>query len=220
LRDRNRRRRDSRVTVSRTATSSAMSPATWPVRPGLTNAMAAELRAGSAFRLPSDAPLPGEGLGVAPGLIAGNSPEALPAPMSELETLFRFGTGPSGSVVPGAEGTPSGDEPPGEPPGAAAAAVTATVSAADGGVHLAVVVTLAVAVSLTGVTELASSATGICACKVTGCLSDTAPTRQLAVPLPLAQPPVNTGFWLDGWEVRATVTAAADPSFLAETCTM
>ena len=195
-----------------------MSPATWPVRPGLTNAMAAELRAGSAFCLPSDAPLPGEGLGVAPGLIAGNSPEALPAPMSELETLFRFGTGPSGSVVPGAEGTPPGDEPPGEPPDVAA--VTATVSAADGGVHLAVVVTLAVAVSLTEVTELASAATGICACKVTGFLSDTAPTGQLVVPLPLAQPPVNTGFWLDGWEARATVTAAADPSFLVETCTM
>jgi hypothetical protein len=108
-----------------------------------------------------------------------------------------------------------GVTPDGEP--AAEAAVTETVSAADGGVHLAVVVMLAVAVSFTEVTELASAATGISACRVTGCLSDTAPTGQLAVPLPLAQPPVYTGFWLDGWEVRATVTAEADPSFLVET---
>ena len=70
------------------------------------------------------------------------------------------------------------------------------------------------------VTELASSATGISACRVTGCLPDTAPAGQLAVPLPLAQPPVYTGFWLDGWEVRATVTAEADPSFLVETWMM
>jgi hypothetical protein len=85
---------------------------------------------------------------------------------------------------------------------------------------LTVVVTLAVAVSFTEVTELASSATGICACKVTGRWSDTVPTGQLVVPLPLPQPPVNTGFWLDGREVRATVTAEADPPFLVETCTM
>ena len=95
--------------------------------------------------------------------------------------------------------------------------MTATVSDADGGVHLAVVVTRAVAVSVTEVTELAPSATGICARKVTGCLSDTAPAGQRAVPLPSPQPPVNTGFWLDGREVRATVTAEADPSFLVET---
>ena len=107
-----------------------------------------------------------------------------------------------------------------EPDAAAAAAVTATVSAADGGVHLAVVATLAVAVSFTEVTEVASDATGICACRVTGCLSDTAPTGQLTVPLPSPQPPVNTGFWLDGWEARATVTPEADPPSLVETCTM
>lgn len=174
--------------------------------------MAAEPAAGSAFRRLAGVLLPGEGLGVAPGLIAGNSPEALPAPMSELEMLFRFGTGPSGSVVPGTAGVVPGGALAGE-----AAAVTATVSAAEGGVHVAVVVTLAVAVSVTEVTELALSATGICACKVSGCLPDTAPAGQLAVPLPLAQPPVNTGFWLDGWEVRATVTAEADPPFLVDT---
>src|SRR5436190_23895783 len=112
--------------------------------------MAEEPAAGSAFRLAE--PLPGDGPGVAPGLIAGNSPEALPAPMSELETLLRFGTGPSGSVVPGAAG---GTLDVGEPPAGTAAAVTATVSAAAGGVHLAEVVTLAVAVSFTEVTEVA-----------------------------------------------------------------
>jgi len=76
------------------------------------NAMAEEPAVGSAFRLAE--PLPGDGLGVAPGLIAGKRPEALPAPMSELEMLLRFGTGPSGSVVPGAAGGVSdGDEPAG-----------------------------------------------------------------------------------------------------------
>jgi len=216
LRDRNRRRRDSRVTVSRTATASAMSPATWPVSPGWTNAMAEEPGTGAAFR--RSVPLPGDGLGVAPGLIAGNSSEALPAPMSELETLLRFGTGPSGSVVPGAVGGALDD---GEPlPPEAAAAVTATVSAAAGGAHLAEVVMLAVAVSFTEETEVASDATGICACRLTACLSDTALTGQRADPLLSPQPPVNRGFWLDGWEVRATVTWDADPPSLVETCTM
>jgi hypothetical protein len=102
----------------------------------------------------------------------------------------------------------------------AAAAVTAMVSAAAGGVHLAVVATLAVAVSFTEVTEVASDATGICACRVTGCLSDTALTAHLADPLPSPQPPAKRGFWLDGWEVRATVTAAAEPPSLVDTCTV
>jgi len=44
----------------------------------------------------------GFGRALGPGLIAGNRPEALPAPMSELETPFRFGTTPSGTVVPSA----------------------------------------------------------------------------------------------------------------------
>ena len=62
--------------------------------------------------------------------------------------------------------------------------------------------TLAVAVSVTAVTEVASDATGICACRVTGCLSDTALTGQVAEPLLSPQPPVNRGFWLDGREVQ------------------
>ena len=40
-----------------------------------------------------------------------------------------------------------------------------------------------------------------------------------AVPSPLVQPLVKVGFWLDGWEVSATDTFAAEP-FLVETCTV
>ena len=179
--------------------------------------MAEEEGAGLAFPWPAAAGLPGEGLGVAEGLIAGNRPEASPAPMSWLEMPFRSGIGPSGSVVPGE--TPGDDAGAGELAADADAAVTATVSVAAGGVHFAVVVTLAVAVSFTEVTELALAATGICALRVTGCLSDTELTAQLAVPSPLRQPLVNTGFWLVGFAVRATVTPEAEPPFPVETCT-
>jgi hypothetical protein len=110
------------------------------------------------------------------------------------------------------------DERPGED-GADGAAVTVTVSAAAGGVHFSVVATLAVAVSVTEVTEVASAAIGICTCKVAGLLSDTALTVQDAVPAPLAQSLVNAGFWLDGLAVRATVTPDAEPLFRVETCT-
>jgi len=61
-------RKDSRVTVSRTATASATSPATWPVSPGWTKAMAEE--PGTGVGWPLGAGPPGEGLGVADGLIA------------------------------------------------------------------------------------------------------------------------------------------------------
>src|SRR5262249_5839548 len=147
-------------------------------------------------------------------------PDALPAPMSELEAPLRFGIGPSGNVVPAPAPAPAAaggveDDRPGE----ADAAVTATVSAAAGGVHFSVVVTLAVAVSVPEVTEAESAAMGICACRVTGFLSETAPTAQVAVPAPLAQSLVNAGFWLDGLAVRATVTADAEPLLLVETCT-
>ena len=158
---------------------------------------------------------PGEGPGVADGLIAGNRPEALPAPMSWLETPLRFGIGPSGSVLSGR--TPA--EEVADVAGEAEAAVTATVSVADGGVHFSVVATLAAAVSFTEVTEVALAATGICALSDAGFLSETELTVQLAVPSPLAQPLVNAGFWLDGWAVRATVTAATEPLFSVETCT-
>ena len=206
---------DSRVTVSMTATASAISPATWPVSPGSTNAMAEE--EGTGLRGLSGAGVPGEGLGVADGLIAGNRSAALPAPMSWLEAPLRSGIGPSGSAPSGT--TLAGDELAGDVAGEAGAAVTVTVSAADGGVHLSVVTMLAVAVSFTEVTEVALAATGICALSETGCLSDTELTVQLAVPAPLAQPLTNLGFWPDGWAVRATVTSVAEPLFTVETRT-
>ena len=204
-----------------TATASAISPATWPVSPGSTNAMAEE--SGAGLRCPSGAGVPGEGLGVADGLIAGNRPAALPALMSWLEAPLRSGIGPSGSAPSGT--TPAGDELAGDlageagEAGEAEAAVTATVSAADGGVHFSAVMMLAVAVSFTEVTEVALAATGICALSETGCLSDTELTVQLAVPAPLAQPLTNVGFWPDGWAVRATVTSVAEPLFSVETRT-
>ena len=40
-----------------------------------------------------------------------------------------------------------------------------------------------------------------------------------AVPSPLVQPLVNSGFWLDGWAVSATDTSEAEP-FSVETCTV
>jgi hypothetical protein len=167
------------------------------------------------LRCPPGAGLPGEGLGVSGGLIAGNSPEALPAPMSWLEMPLRFGIGPSGRL-------PAGETPAVELPdavGEAGAPETATVSAADGGVHFPVVVMMAVAVSVTEVTLVALAATGICALSEAGCLPDTELTTQLAAPSPLAQPLVNVAFWLDGDAVRATVTSDAEPLFSVETCT-
>jgi len=216
-------RRDSRVTVSMTATASAISPATWPVSPGCAKARAEESDTGLAFRLPPGAWTPCEGLGVADGLMAGNRPDALPAPMSELpmselETPLRFGMGPSGNVVcgeaPADDLAGEGDE-----VGEADAEVTITVSAAEGGVHFTEVTMLAVAVSVTEVTEVALDATGICACRTAGCLSDTEMTVHVAVPSPLAQPLVNVGCWLDGCAVSATDTLEADPLFTVETCT-
>ncbi len=131
--------------------------------------------------------------------------------MSELDTPLRAGTGPSGS---GASGDGLGD-------GLAAdgaAAVTATVWPAAGGVHLAEVTMLAAAVSVTERTDLALDATGIWARRLTGCLSDTEPTVQVAVLSPLAQPLVNVGFWLVGLDESVTDTSAADP-FSVETST-
>ena len=143
--------------------------------------------------------------------MAGNRPTALPAPMSELDTPLRAGIGPSGS---GASGDALAD-------GLAAAgatAVTATVSPAAGGVHVAEVTTLATAVSVTELTVLAPDATGIWACRLTGCLSDTELTVQLAVLSPLAQPPENVGFWLVGLAESVTYASETGP-FLVETCT-
>jgi hypothetical protein len=71
--------------------------------------------------------------------MAGNRPAALPAPMSELDTLLRAGMGPSGSGLWGdalADGLALALA------AAGVAALTATASSAAGGVHVAEVTTL------------------------------------------------------------------------------
>jgi hypothetical protein len=224
LPDRNRLRTTSRVTVRKIATPRAISPATWEVNTG---ARVAESATGETFFWPAGSRTPGdgEGLGVAEGEIAGNRPDTLPAPMSELETPMseletplRSGRGPSGSAAScdglaedlAGEGDADDD--------AADAEVTATVAAADGAVHFTVVTTLAVAVSVTELTEVALDATGIWAGRSTGCLSDTVLRAHVAVAFPLAQPLVNAGFSLAGCVVSVTDTSEADP-FSAETVT-
>jgi hypothetical protein len=148
------------------------------------------------------------------GLIVGNRPAALPAPISWLASPFRSGTGPSG--------TTSRCVAPGEALAelfalVAEAAVTAVVSAAAGGVHFAVVATLAVAVSFTELTEVAFDATAIRASRLTAFLVVTEPMLQEAVPSPFAQPLLKAGFWLDGCAVSTTDTSEAGP-FWVETC--
>jgi hypothetical protein len=152
---------------------------------------------------------------VADGPIEGKRPDALPGPISELETPFRFGRGPSGSV---ACGDALAEDLGFDLARATGAEVTVTVSAAEGGVHFAVVAMLAVAVSVTEVTEVALDATGIFAWRATGCFAGTELIVQAAIPLPFAQPPVKAGFWLDGCEARVTDTFEAEV-FSAETCT-
>jgi hypothetical protein len=176
------------------------------------------------------AALCGVGLALGDGVMTGNRPAALPAPICVLicvlATPFRAGIGPSGrTAICVASG------------GAwvetvaffalfatsffvlvAEAAVTAVVSAAAGGVQFAVVVTLAVAVSFTELTEVAVDAIAIWACRVAGCFVVTEVMLHEAVPSPLAQPLVNVGFWLDGCAASATVTSEADP-FSVVTCT-
>jgi hypothetical protein len=158
---------------------------------------------------------------VAAGLIAGNRPDALPAPMSELDPMselaapFRLGSGPSGTVVAPTVVVPEEDD---DEAGEVAAAVTATVSSAAGAVHFAVVVMPAVAVSVTELTEVAPAATGIWASRVTVLVSDTVPIAHAAGRPPWAQPLVNAGCWLDGAALSVTDTPAAEP-FLADTVT-
>ena len=101
----------------------------------------------------------------------------------------------------------------------AEAAVTAVVSAAAGGVHFAVVTTLAVAVNFTELTEVALDATAVCASRLTVCPVVIEPMLHDAVPSPLGQPLLNVGFWPDGCAVSATDTPEADPPFWVETRT-
>jgi hypothetical protein len=138
--------------------------------------------------------------------------------MSMLDSPFRSGTDPSGtggrftvSVDVRAAEDLADEDLADEAVGEAAAEVTVTVSSAAGGVHFAVVTTLAVAVSVTELTELAFDATAICASRVAGVLAVTELRVHEAVPSPLAQPLVNSGFWLDGCAVSVTDTVEADP---------
>ena len=167
----------------------------------------------------------GPGLARGDGLIVGNRPAALPAPMSKLAWPLRAGMGPSGSTARFGVAAEAfafafafalalADF-------AGAAAVTAMVMAAAGGVHVAVVTTLAVTVSfteVTEVTEVAVDATAIWALRLVGWAVVTELTPHTAVPLPEAQPLLNVGFWLDGCAVSATDTSEADP-FWVEICT-
>ena len=66
-------------------------------------------------------------------------------------------------------------------------------------------------------TEDAFEATAICALRSVACLSVTEASVHDAVPS-LLQPLVNSGFWLVGCEVSATVTPDAEP-FTVETFT-
>ena len=198
--------------MSRSAAARAISPAIWAVSTG---AMAEESATDSAFRLVSRAwsPADGDGLGVADGEIAGNRPAAFPAPMSELDSPFRLGRGPTGSAL--CDGTLVADLA-GE--GDADAEVTVTVEAAEGAVQVAVVTMLAVAVSCTELTEVALDETGIWASRSTALASVTELTVQVAVLSPVVQPLVKVGFWAAGSAAMVTDTSAAEP-FLAETAT-
>jgi hypothetical protein len=125
--------------------------------------------AGALFRWPglacggSCAGVVGAGLAPWDGPIDGNRPAAFPAPTNMLASPFRAGMGPSGSTAMCAAFGEAGAEFWADffVFVAAEAAVTAVVSAAAGGVHFAVVTTLAVAVSFTELTEVAFEATAI-----------------------------------------------------------
>jgi hypothetical protein len=200
------------------ASPSAISPITWAVKTGVTADTGDASDTGSVFPLVGCTGSVDSGLAPCVGLMVGNSPAALPAPTSMLASPFRSGTGPSG--------TTSTCVAPGDPLAGlvglfalvAEAAVTAVVSAAAGGVHFAVVVTLAVAISFTELTVVAFDGTAIRASRLMVFLVVTEPMLHEAVPSPLAQPLLKVGFWLDGCAVSATDTSEAGP-FWVETCT-
>ena len=172
--------------MSKSATARAISPAIWAVSTG---AIAEESATELAFRLVSAActPADADGLGVADGEIAGNRPAAFPAPMRELDSLFRLGRGPTGSAL--CDGAFVADLV-GE--GDADAEVTVTVEAAEGAVQVAVVTMLAVAVSFNDLVAL--DETGIWASRSTALVSETELTVQVAVLSPVLQPLVKVGF--------------------------
>jgi hypothetical protein len=147
-------------------------------------------------------------------VIVGKRPAALPEPMSLLDSPFSSGTGSTGTGGRFAACSGLCAEVVGEAVAVAVGVggdVTATVSAAAGGVHFAVVAMLAVAVSFTELTELAFDATAIRAFRVTGSFTVTELRVHEAVPSPLGQPLVNSGFWLDGCAVSVTDTFDTGP---------
>ena len=155
----------------------------------------------------------GLGLGPGAGPMVGNKLAALPAPTSKLASPFSAGMGPSGSTAMCSAALGAAVA---ELFAAAAAAATVVVSAAAGGVHFVVVTTLAVAVSITELTEVAFDATAICAFRLMAFVVTELRLHE-AVPS-LAHPLLNVGFWLDGCAVSATDTSAAVP-FLVDTLT-
>jgi hypothetical protein len=165
---------------------------------------------GAVFRL--------VGCGVGPpGLTPGDGPTfgnrlaAVPAWTNMLAWPFSAGMGPSGSTAMccAALGEVVAEL-------FAPAAVTVVVSAAAGGVHFVVVATLAVAVSVTELTEVAFDATAICAFRLLAFVVTELRLHE-AVPS-LAHPLLNVGFWLDGCAVSTTDTSEAVP-FWVDTCT-
>ncbi len=233
LPERGRLRAESRVTASMMATPTAIRIAASGLRPEPPNEIgdASETGAAFGFFVGSARSLNGAGLDCGEGLMAGNRPAALPAPMRMLEesplpmsmlaSLFSAGMGPSGSTSPCvtlAEDVACADLPEVEADADAEVAATAVVSAAAGGVHWPAVAMLAVAVSVTDLTEVAFDATAICASMLAGCLLVTESTLHVAVPSPLAQPLVNSGFCPDGCAVSVTDTSDSDP-FSVETST-
>lgn len=128
-------------------------------------------------------------MGTGEGVMIGKSCVALPACITVLPTPFRSGIGPSGIAGSG-RGLSGG----GRLCDRAAMEVTAVVSATVGAFQLCAVAMLAVAVSWTDLTAVARDATGIWACRTTGCFTETELTVHAAVPSPLVQPLVNVAF--------------------------
>jgi hypothetical protein len=155
---------DSRVIARMSASPSATSPTTCAPTTGVPSGSVAESATGRVpFESASPAP-PGAGLGTDEGLIVGNKPDTLPPGLRVEPVPFSEGSPTAGIVeVDPATGLVGGLV--GEPVDVELvfldAAVTDTDSAADG--SEVTPFALAVAVSVTDVTELAFEATGISA---------------------------------------------------------
>ena len=163
-------------------------PASRAGRKGDPGESARESDAGRVLGLVGRGCAAGVALGTGEGVMIGKSCVALPASISVLPTPFRSGIGPSGSAGSGKGLSGGGLRE------CAEVAVTVVVSATVGAFQFCVVAMLAVAVSLTNLTEVALDATAIWACRTTGRLTETELTVHAAVPSPLVQPLVNVAF--------------------------